>query len=216
MIRELWFRPTSRVRSSIIMLALLVVSASIVQAASTYIGSYNLTGAYPSTGPYQGYVYADNVTSGTQTLRAEQYLIKWGASQATYIRNNYSSFGPTYHVGVFNPNNPSENCQAPFSFTGWWSANQTNAFVQKKSVWGCFYSGYYNEVRVLWPWDKMVADTAFTGEAEFRLNNGDLYFTQTGKVANDIYLMYYNNTLNHEVRTSVTWCFKQDGSEYRC
>jgi hypothetical protein len=193
----------------------------IVHAAGTYINSYNLTGAYSSSGPYQGVIRADNwvrpAVPGAQTIRAENYNIKWRQAQVDYIRRNYSSYGPTFHVGVYNPNNPAENCQAPFSYTGWWRAvPSTGAFVQTRSVWSCYYTGYTNEVRILWPWDKLLAETAYTGEAEFRLNNGDLYFTQKGKVANDIYLMYYNNTLNHELRTNITWCFEQNGTEYQC
>lgn len=198
-------------------LATLVVSGGLVNAAAHWMGHYNLTGVDPTYGPYSGSIWAANYTGNLQAQRiqAENYGITWSQQNAANVRNGYSKAGPVFHVGIFNPANPSENCQAPFSYTGWFSSNHPNATASWKSVWSCYYSGYANEVRILWPASATAGETGYRGEAEFRLNNGDLYFRQIGKVANDIY--FINSWgWSTDRNTGVTWCFKEDGSEYRC
>lgn len=202
-----------RSMATLFALIMAVVSFGGVYAfADTYITSYNDTVQDPSYGPYAGSLYASNFISSSQIIQAENWGMKWSYSNAANVRNNWDHLGPVFHVFDYG----TSNCALPFNFDGAWVSNMPSPWVYyKNATCGGTYSGYNNEARVYMDASNVAGETSYYGGAEFRLDDGSLYWPSTGKVSNDIYL---NGALPWQEQKDnlPTWCFQGNGSTYAC
>jgi len=145
-----------------------------------------------------------------QIIEAGEYTLQWDAPQANNLANDYANFGPVIHLFQYDPNNPGDNCAAPYTYTGAIDSNLPDYFIIDKPAdcSGPFGSSYHNEVRVFTSTTNapgMVGGTWYGG-ARFAINTGELATTNTWKVSNDMYAVHNSDYFEHKVNYA-TWCF---------
>lgn len=189
--------------------------------ALVFFKKVNVATSYPTYGPYAAQLWGENTSTKTTSQRVEAQInnIYWSDVNAANVRRDVTNIAPTFHAFVYQQNNPSGQCAAPFSYNGYSASSETNYWVYTKNAntgTSCPYGGnYQNEVRIYWPGSNVVSTRGFYGIASFTIANGNLYLPGTGKISNDIYL---TNSAGYswEKEYISTWCFNESGGEYNC
>ncbi len=176
----------------------------------------------PNYGPTSASMWGSNYNQCCgQIVEAGLYTLQWDQTRANNIANDFADFGPVVHLFQYNPSDPSNNCSAPFSYSGAMETNLPNPwFVDKNADCSPFGSAYHNETRFLTSTSNapgMVGGTWYGG-AGFNLNTGELVSNNTWKVSNDICYLHTGGSFAHKVPLA-TWCFNGtsgSGNMYQC